>query len=691
MFLFHHLEKELKFLEIKLLTFLKKLILNYNRNFFLNVPLVVVTMILPIQGIKSEPILLTKDINKYDVTSKIVMTKVDSNPVFSYEILSSILENDFISNEKNYIREEFYKKDLIVKMKLISNYNRKYFLEMKDPLLDQIDILIYSKEKLIYFKTGWLVPINQRAIKDRKHIFELPLVNLNQEYDVFLKISNEDASIFNMVIITEEILWQENRDDNLILGSYYGLISIIYIIYIIVYFGSKDIKYFQYSNFIISTLFLQLCMHGTFLSFIGEEVQLNKKLYLLSIYLFYLILFYSFWSAIKMSKFSNNIYYIIFISFPVFLLILNSNYSFSINLFRYVGIINFILLLVLIIINYKDKEILKELVIWLPITIGIFIGFLRSKDIITSNLFTVNIFEISNTIQILVLSFLAQIRMSIPRKEIFIQKEILENYYKQKEENNFKLTETEERNQIILHELKLASDIQRGLIPVPEKVYPIIKVKYHYEYLMQVGGDFFDIVNIDENSISVFIADASGHGIPAALLSTMYKMSFANAISRYSNPSAIFQDVNAQTKKVLDSHDYLTAFFMVIQSSGEVVYSSAAHRPPYIYRKSKDRGEILFAKGLFLGMSSNMNLPYEEKKDKLERGDRLLFYTDGIFDESIKDTWNPESLLYIFTKSANLNFESALDHIVLEWKKRIGEKKIKDDATFLLIEYHGKM
>ncbi len=675
---------------LKILEVSTRTIFNFNRKiYFLSIALFI--MILPTQKIKSEPIILSKDTNKYDVTSKILLTKLDSNSDFSYEILSEISDNNFVLNQNNYIREEFNNKDLIVKMKLISTFNRKYFLEMKDPLLDQIDILIYSKEKSIYLKTGWLVPINQRPIKDRKHIFELPLVHLNQEYDVFLKISNEDISIFNLVIITEEILWQENRDDNLILGSYYGLITIIYIIYIIVYFGSRDIKYFQYSNFIISTLFLQLCMHGTFLSFIGEEVQLNKKLYLFSIYLFYLILFYSFCSAVRLNEFNNYIYYIIIISFPIFLLILNANYSISINLLRNFGIIIFILLFVFISIYYKNKEILKELVVWLPIATGIFIGFLRNNGFLDSSFFSVNYFEISNTIQILVLSFLAQIRMSIPQKEIFIQREIIDNYYKQREENNLKLTETEERNQVILHELKLASDIQRGLIPVPEKVYPIIKVKYHYEYLMQVGGDFFDIVNIDENSIGVFIADASGHGIPAALLSTMYKMSFANAISRYTSPSDIFQDVNAQTKKVLDSHDYLTAFLMVIQSSGEVVYSSAAHRPPLIYRKDKNRGEILFAKGLFLGMSSNMNIPYEEKKDKLERGDRLLLYTDGIFDESIKDTWNPESLLYIFTKSANLNFESALDHIVMEWKKRIGEKKIKDDATFLLIEYHGKL
>jgi serine phosphatase RsbU (regulator of sigma subunit) len=529
-----------------------------------------------------------------------------------------------------------------------------------------------------------------RSIKDRKHIFELPNINIDQEFDIYIKLRKEDNISLNLELLTEEALWQENRDNNLILGSYYGLIFIIFIIYIIVYFGSKDLKYLQTSLFIFSALFMQLCMHGTFSTFFDQDMMLNKKLYLSSIYIFYMILFYSIYNSISNNKINNLFYYIVIISFPLLFIILNINYFISINIIRYMGVIDFLILFYLFYKNYQSKENIKELLIWTPIVIGIFIAFLRYKGLVNSDFITVNIFEISNAIQILVLSFLAQIRMSVPQKENILQKELLESYYKQRDENYQKITEGEERSKLILQELKLASDIQRGLIPLPEKIYPIIKVKYYYEYLMQVGGDFFDIVNIDDNSMAVFIADASGHGIPAALLSTMYKMSFANAISRYSNPSEIFKDVNEQTKKVLDTHDYLTAFLMVVQSTGEISYSSAAHRPPFLYRKNKNTGEILFAKGLFLGMSSNMDIPYEEKNDILEKGDRLLFYTDGIFDDSIKNTWNPEILLYIFTKSANLSIDAALDHIILEWKKRIGVNKIKDDATFLLIEYHGK-
>ena len=328
-------------------------------------------------------------------------------------------------------------------------------------------------------------------------------------------------------------------------------------------------------------------------------------------------------------------------------------------------------------------------IVLLPLILGISLFHLKNLGLIPINIITLNIFEIFNSIQMIVLAILITLRIREPQIEIQKQKEALESLSKQKNYEYKKLIETEEREKIILDELKLASDIQRSLIPEKEKIYPFIKVKYHYEYLMQVGGDFFDIININNNSVAVFIADASGHGISAALLATMYKMSFTNAISKFSSPAEIFREINIQTRKVLDTHDYLTAFLITVSPDGDITYSSAAHRPALILRKNKNVGEILFTKGLFLGMNTNFEAPYEEKKDKLEKGDRLLFYTDGVLEESIKNSWNAETLLFSFINSSNIGFDSALEYVIQDWKNKLGTNKIQDDATLLMIEYHG--
>jgi hypothetical protein len=396
--------------------------------------------------IKSEVIQLTKDSNKYDITSNILVALVEKTDDFKIEYLSSLSDDSFEKNSDSYLNKEFINKDLLIKFKIICDINRKYFLQINDPLIDYIDILVYSKEKSYNYKSGWLVPINLRSIKDRKHIFELPNINIDQEFDIYIKLRKEDNISLNLELLTEEALWQENRDNNLILGSYYGLIFIIFIIYIIVYFGSKDLKYLQTSLFIFSALFMQLCMHGTFSTFFDQDMMLNKKLYLSSIYIFYMILFYSIYNSISNNKINNLFYYIVIISFPLLFIILNINYFISINIIRYMGVIDFLILFYLFYKNYQSKEKLKELVIWTPIVIGIFIAFLRYKGLVNSDFITVNIFEVSNAIQILVLSFLAQIRMSAPQKENILQKELLESYYKQRAESYQKITEGEERS-----------------------------------------------------------------------------------------------------------------------------------------------------------------------------------------------------------------------------------------------------
>jgi serine phosphatase RsbU (regulator of sigma subunit) len=88
-------------------------------------------------------------------------------------------------------------------------------------------------------------------------------------------------------------------------------------------------------------------------------------------------------------------------------------------------------------------------------------------------------------------------------------------------------------------------------------------------------------------------------------------------------------------------------------------------------------------------MNTNFHHPYEEQKDKLEKGDRLLLYTDGVLEESIKNSWNAETLLFSFTNSSNIGFDSALDYVIQDWKNKLGTNKIQDDATILMIEYHG--
>ncbi len=655
----------------------------------------VVLILFLFNTILSQDIKVDENSKKINITSKILYKEINKNYQTNYDYLDKIPKESFNKQEEEYFRIGYSQNDLLLYLSITDLIDKKIYLEISDPLIDLIEVYIKNNNKYINYKSGRMISINDRNMKDRKHIFEISSFDKNQRIDIFLKLSFEDTSIFSVRILTEDTLWQENRDYNLILGLYYGLIIIVLIVYIIVYIGSNDLVYLQYILFILSIFFFQSGLDGTYIYFLVENPETHKKLYLLSIYFLHWVTFYTIIKILlsedNYKKERNFCFYLILSSTPFVIPVFKLEYQTSLIILNTMELIILITLISFCVtkLNNIPKSTKIQSIVLLPSILGISLFHLKNLGLIPINIITLNIFEIFNSIQMIVLAILITLRIREPQIEIQKQKEKLESLSKQKNYEYKKLIETEEREKIILDELKLASDIQRSLIPEKEKIYPFIKVKYHYEYLMQVGGDFFDIININNNSVAVFIADASGHGISAALLATMYKMSFTNAISKFSSPAQIFREINIQTRKVLDTHDYLTAFLITISPDGDITYSSAAHRPPLILRKNKNVGEILFTKGLFLGMNTNFEAPYEEKKDKLEKGDRLLFYTDGVLEESIKNSWNAETLLFSFINSSNIGFDSALEYVIQDWKNKLGTNKIQDDATLLMIEYHG--
>ena len=162
-----------------------------------------------------------------------------------------------------------------------------------------------------------------------------------------------------------------------------------------------------------------------------------------------------------------------------------------------------------------------------------------------------------------------------------------------------------------------------------------------------------------------------------------------NASRRTSSPVKIFQEVNKSISSIMTAHDYLTAFIIAIEPGGKFRFSSAAHRPAFLYRKKSKKIEVLSTKGLFIGMLSYAGDTFEEKEGRIDVGDRILLFTDGIIDafNEKEERWSSDELQAVFARSNGLPLEEALEFIKSEWIKFRGSKKINDDSTLLLIEY----
>ncbi len=192
------------------------------------------------------------------------------------------------------------------------------------------------------------------------------------------------------------------------------------------------------------------------------------------------------------------------------------------------------------------------------------------------------------------------------------------------------LADLKERDDLIQKQLDIASTIQRGILPGRIDDWNELKFSIRYIAMEKIGGDFYDVYQLRGNKLGLLMADVSGHGIPAALVTTMAKISFSNACNKHDSPRRIFQEVNQNIIDHVKTQDYLTCFFLAIDEDYTITYANASHQKAILLRAGVESTELLDTNGLFIGAIEEARDTYEEKTSKMKYGDRLIMYTDGI-------------------------------------------------------------
>jgi phosphoserine phosphatase len=193
-----------------------------------------------------------------------------------------------------------------------------------------------------------------------------------------------------------------------------------------------------------------------------------------------------------------------------------------------------------------------------------------------------------------------------------------------------RLLESYTREQKYRRELDLARQIQRGLLPRRPIELPGCDVAGWSEAAEAAGGDVFDYRALDDGTLALTVADASGHGIVPALLITQYRTALRAAWSRNPDPGACAGEVDALLSEDLPEERFVTAFFgRYDPHTGRLRYLSAGHGPVLAYRPAKDQVEELDVHGPPLGVAPGF--PFQEPSDlDLGAGDLVLIPTDGI-------------------------------------------------------------
>lgn len=259
------------------------------------------------------------------------------------------------------------------------------------------------------------------------------------------------------------------------------------------------------------------------------------------------------------------------------------------------------------------------------------------------------------------------------------------NIRDQKETIRQNFEQIRSRDEQMQHELMIAQHIQKSIFPRGESPHT---TSLEFRPLFAVSGDFYDIYRFADGSAGYLVCDASGHGVPAALLTMMAKSAFANFVQLHAEPGKVLQLVNEHLAESLEmTGQYLTAFYVRVYPD-RIEYCNATHPEPILLGKSNNELKLLKSNGFYVGMLAEPPFEFESVTVQTARGTKLFIYTDGI-TEARNESGELYGTARVNAAVARLCGESAArarDALLEDLTAFCGNTPADDDLTLIVIE-----
>ena len=234
-------------------------------------------------------------------------------------------------------------------------------------------------------------------------------------------------------------------------------------------------------------------------------------------------------------------------------------------------------------------------------------------------------------------------------------------------------------------EIQLARQIQQTFIPETLPQHPGWELAARWKTALQVGGDFYDVIELADHKLGIIIADVADKGVPAALFMALTRTLVRAAVAENLSPAEVLKRVNDLLIPDTRQGMFVTAVYAVLdQDNGEITYANAGHNPPLWIHSSKQT-EKLTRTGIALGVTYSN--PMSQRTIRLNTGDSLLLYTDGI-----TEAFSPEGKLFgdarLLEAIRSDNSSSAaglLDMVETRLNEFIGLQPLSDDLTLLVV------
>src|ERR671911_2080092 len=245
--------------------------------------------------------------------------------------------------------------------------------------------------------------------------------------------------------------------------------------------------------------------------------------------------------------------------------------------------------------------------------------------------------------------------------------------------------EAQERERIE-QELRIARLIQQTLLPKTLPELPGYDIAAYYQPAREVGGDFYDLFELDDGRLGLVVGDVTEKGIPAALVMATTRTMLRVSAQRLFPPAEVLKRANEALVVDIPPNMFITCLYAILDTeSGRLVFANAGHDLPYLRHNGGDVGGLR-AGGGALGLMPGME--YEEKEITLERGESVLFYSDGLVEahDPHRDMFGfprPQSLVGTHRSGES----SLIDFLLSELTHFTGEDwEQEDDITLVNLE-----
>ena len=238
-------------------------------------------------------------------------------------------------------------------------------------------------------------------------------------------------------------------------------------------------------------------------------------------------------------------------------------------------------------------------------------------------------------------------------------------------------------------DLEIAREIQFGLVPAGPFHRNATSIHCYMRPANTVGGDYYDIIDLEEDRVGIVVGDVAGKGMPAALLMALLQGSLRTLLTAGHRGADLMSKLNLYLWSTIPDNSLITLFYGELDTaSGDLLYVNAGHNAPFLIRRGRGL-ERFPATAMVLGIDPNCS--FETRAARIGPGERLLLYTDGIseaFNMREEEYGEPRVAAFLEAHAA-LSSEELIQGLVNDVLAFCGAARLKDDMTLMTIAHEG--